>query len=923
MSACSSRLRLTFLVSCFMLWTGWQPSVAQTGGSARSDALRERAEKRFGDGDYAGALNDYESAYRTALPKDRARAANLCVDISTVFHVRGDFVTGKEVCRRGLRLIQDEAGIPDSVRYKLAASLGEMYHGLFVHDSAHYYFRESLSLYQRHPELARQIPDYVAFGLNNHAMLYLLENNDAQAEVMLENAIGVYRRQNNREQMAVLISSLAGYLHQTGRYEQAIAKRQEALSLMGGSHPQRISVMLGLAWDYFAVGRIRDAGQTLREAQKLPAGNPASAARVYYGLARCEMADLRPDRAEKLLSDGMALLRKNNISRGELMGLFHLEMARADEKRGNSRKALRWLQQGLAATHTSFRGETDAENPEFEGSLSESTAFQLLWYKARLLEGMARTENSSERLKTSLATYMALIRFRNKMLTRLDRLETRTLVTDRQNDLFGETLDICHRLWLQTRNPWYQAVFFSALENSRASALVIGLLDRRIKPQTLPDSLLDQERKLQRSITREKSRMLSGTGASDQLKKKEFELVRFQDTYRRLYPAYYQAHYAQERLTLDSLRRLLQPDQTYLDYFIGKEAVFAACVSRNGVSIHRLAIPASVLRKEVSDWGRQVYEDPGFGAYEGTETGIRLYRHLLAPFGKLLQPKLLIARSGELNKLPFDVLQAGPDASSFVGRTHRVSYVHAATVHFSPVGKEKRQTSWLTFAPFSEKIPESPWRPLRTPEPLPGGEKVKAGREATKEAFLHLAGGQGVLHLATHAVASADTAHPSFVAFYPEKDYRLSAQEIMQTDLSGSRLTILGACQGGEGVLSPAEGVQSLAYSFAYAGCPSVASTVWVANDETTAFLTGRFARYCREGLDLDEALFRARADYAGSELGRKYDHPFYWANLVLWGPVDPLPASSGFAAWWLAGLIPVLAGGLAWRKRKYGHFFR
>lgn len=67
----------------------------------------------------------FERARNLALMQGQTdRAANIRVDEATAWYTHGDYRRATSVCRAGLRLTP----LADSSRFKLWASLGEMYH---------------------------------------------------------------------------------------------------------------------------------------------------------------------------------------------------------------------------------------------------------------------------------------------------------------------------------------------------------------------------------------------------------------------------------------------------------------------------------------------------------------------------------------------------------------------------------------------------------------------------------------------------------------------------------------------------------------------------------------------------------------------------------------------------------------------------
>src|SRR4029077_12360043 len=120
---------------------------------------------------------------------------------------------------------------------------------------------------------------------------------------------------------------------------------------------------------------------------------------------------------------------------------------------------------------------------------------------------------------------------------------------------------------------------------------------------------------------------------------------------------------------------------------------------------------------------------------------------------------------------------------------------------------------------------------------LPG--KKLSGSEAVKDQFILLSGQYPVIHLATHAIANDTNLLGSYIEFYGlKKDadtgHRLYEQEVYTLDLKTARLVILSACETGNGLLINGEGVISLSRAFSYAGCKTVITSLWKADELST-----------------------------------------------------------------------------------------
>ena len=104
-------------------------------------------------------------------------------------------------------------------------------------------------------------------------------------------------------------------------------------------------------------------------------------------------------------------------------------------------------------------------------------------------------------------------------------------------------------------------------------------------------------------------------------------------------------------------------------------------------------------------------------------------------------------------------------------------------------------------------------------------------------------------------------------------------------------LVTLSACNTGTGKLHKGEGVMSLSRAFAYAGCPSIITSLWQAQDRSTATLMKYFYEYLSEGKNKAEALTLAKIRYL-NESDKVKSLPFFWAGFILVGDDAPLKKS-------------------------------
>jgi CHAT domain-containing protein len=458
----------------------------------------------------------------------------------------------------------------------------------------------------------------------------------------------------------------------------------------------------------------------------------------------------------------------------------------------------------------------------------------------------------------------------------------------------------------------------------------------------IPAALLRDERNLKRNIAALNLKMMEEDDPArkkkyrDYQRENEMKLARTLKEFEKN-KQYYQLKYDTSPITVSGIQKGLDRETALVEYFVGKKNLFVFVVTATGFEARQLGLTERFNR----DWQvlyEALYRATPSHRYQGDAPAYSLYQQLLAPVADLLAGKqrLIIIPDKELCYLPFEALVWEPKTTRYLLQEYTISYAYSGkllrqTDHHSRLGRE---ASILAMAPFSnENDSEAP----NSREPQLGadrlsplyasagevkqiGGKVYLGSHATKQQLLQQASQYNIIHLATHAKADIRNPLHSFIAFYPQPGlpggYRLYVPEIYNLRLDKLKLIVLSACETGGGQLVKGEGIMSLARAFAYAGCPSTVTTLWKAEDKTSAYISKRMYDHLKAGKPKDFALRLAKLDYLESQTNWRRRSPVYWANFIFIGDQAPVYPNYAFLWWGLGGLAAAGAGWVIFKIR-------
>ncbi|GAB4000521.1 CHAT domain-containing protein [Spirosoma daeguense] len=914
---------------------------------ALSDKYRQRAEDWYAESQYDSATKYYKKAYELVRHSDPVRAANLCVDLSSIDYMKGHNRVATDRCIRGLNHIGKLKSAPDSVRFKLFSGLGTYYIPLYRQDSALYYFRKADVLLEQNPRIEAQIPLYVLYHFNNQGSWFFKLGNYSRSLTYLDRARKVATSYNWAEDIAFIESNIAECCDLMGELNNSLNHRQLANQFYHKQDLQKCKTLSGIGWALYKLNRTQDALTYYSKAEQLmhtlrsgkhTTDYTSDQIHLWRMISTCYRALNQLPTASQYIKRALQLNQKQPQHLGGLLARVLIEQGEIYEAQQQPEKALAVYQAALRAVcRDTSRLMHYWQNPSPENSSDESTLLSAATHKANLLAKLYKATPDRTYQQAAIATYRFAISLQQRIRHGIDTDQSQVIFSAQQHELMPNAIATTFDAYQQQPTAELRAILLQFFEEAQAGSLREALHLNTIKPQTIPATLLDREQQLKTRISYLKKQPPTDSTARDELTAKQIQWHQLVETFRQDYPAYYQLNYQTNTLTPQNLQQKLDPQTAYVAYVRQGNNLYILTATNQSIDVIRKPLNSARFDQQLARLKQQLYTDPVLRQYEGAAYAAEIYATCIEPIRAKLTGKtrLVVCRDWSFNFLPFEVLETGRQAQDYLYKHMAIAYSFSAQSVFAPTSRPISLNPVLTIAPFARPLAvgkaanrQGNTQTLASSEVEArtiGGD-VLLGSSASLANFLKTNLERNIIFFATHAATDDVNPANSYIAFYPGESDKLYADDIYNLSLSATGLVVLGACETGSGRSMKGEGILSLARAFAYAGCPAVVTTLWKANDETTSFLSIRLHHYVSEGMPVDIALQRARQDFFESPLRAKYNHPYYWANYTLLGQRDAVMAGNYWSQpiWWIviAGLIGALliwqrADVLRWLKSK------
>jgi CHAT domain-containing protein len=576
--------------------------------------------------------------------------------------------------------------------------------------------------------------------------------------------------------------------------------------------------------------------------------------------------------------------------------------------------------------------------------LSSSPYLNALHFRGASLFNLSRQKNSDiVTIEKSYSDYHHLLQLHEKMFREHGFEESKiTSLKSIRNDL-ESIFEVGYALYELTKENSYLEDLFSFSEKSKAYMLKNYISDEQAKRISgIPEVMIEKARIMKKEIdTLQYSmdqRALQNIYAPDELivnriLQKQEEYDNYIQMLEKKYPEYAQLKNRGTTISVYTVQKHLQPDQSLIEYFFTDTAFFSFYIDKDTILLTYQKV-SDKLYQQVMEY-RRYFDDLTFNKMnsqnikEFIKKSYTLYSLTLKPIeDRIFKKRLIIIPDEALSLIPFETLiQKPPDSLEhttlkklpFLIMNNPVCYLYSASQISTRSKTHFKVIDYAGFAPtYTNLNSDSVTQNTGIPEPLPGAvdEVMTANRyfrgrvyidpEINKDIYFKESRKRIILHLAMHALLDSIEPMNSKFIFSPAIDLdekQLHAYEIYARKIVAS-LVVLSACNTGMGEMNEGEGIFSIARAYLLAGVQNVLYTQWSISDRSSTQLMDRFYFYLSHGVPTDIALQKAKIDFILQGDPVK-TIPYYWAGYMIMGTPIRLPSQNIIL--FLAGLCALV----------------
>ncbi|MEL6592324.1 MAG: tetratricopeptide repeat protein, partial [Bacteroidota bacterium] len=407
-----------------------------------------------------------------------------------------------------------------------------------------------------------------------------------------------------RSNLAKAINKLGKAVRLQKKYVEALSYYQQVDSLyrflkIDKVYKSRIDCAHSMAYCYLGLGQTSSASSQLDIALSLQSGREAYQEEVREEiLGEIAFSEGANNQARSHLQKALEISQQKKKPSENLIRLIQ-RLAEVQLQDGNKLAAQKQLEEGIRLIASG--DATQAEN-----FIYPSLGIPLLAQIARLQTEMGKDE--PVRLDSALQLYQrlqSLVRYHRNSF-RADN--SRLFLASETLPIYEQAIALCYQLYQQKKSAYYLEEAFAFSELGKATLLQESLKsDAAGQHLSVPDSLRQQERKLQRDIAFYKEQLFllppETTNESDSSQQAIWEKKVFalENDYLALtkrleleYPAYYQTKYSFTTPTISQVQAYLGAGQMLFEYYWGDSDLYVFRIRKSELALQQLPIDAKL-----------------------------------------------------------------------------------------------------------------------------------------------------------------------------------------------------------------------------------------------------------------------------------------------------------------------------------------
>ncbi len=811
--------------------------------------------------------------------------------------------------------------LPDSILFRLLLSAGNVHYTKASFDSAVFYFSWAEKIIDKYPSAGLAGDLYNSLGA-----LYSEAGNYAESGVYFNKALEITKQRHPElgDAIFAMSANIASAVRLAGYPDSALTLYKKLLN----SAKPSLAIVNNIGGIYLTKNQPDSALHYLQISKNI---SGYYAINIHNAMAQAYMLKKDTTGADEQLKIATDLYASSGASknyffagtqkyRGDLCMLEH----KPDE-------ALRHYQQALIQYDDKFNDSDVYQNPgNFVGDFASYNLFDALTAKANCFAIIYKRNKEDRTLKAAITTYDSAFALADYIKKSIDNDEARLFIADKVFNAYNNAVDFLLNANSQS-DPKQLTHALEWISKSRATSLAISLKENTIKRYAgLPDSLLQKEKNTKLAISRMKLQLRQSKDTASQnvllssINTASLELQKIDNSFKQ-FPNYYKQKFAADNIDISSIQKNVLDEKTSaICYFSDVDKMYVFVITHNTINEYAIGND-SLLQKNIEAYQNQLTTIKA-GKFYNDKAAKYLYDKLVKPLINDLQnsTSIIIIPSQSLINIPFESLQSND--GKYLIQNYAITYQYALSF-LQKTNTVFNDKGAVAFAPFADERKNSNFNqlPFSSQEIASFSQSSKEiDSAATKKEFVSAASDATVIHLATHAVVDFSEPENSFIAFYEQNNqdtsYKLFAHEVYNLQLPKTQLVFLSACETGSGKVSQSEGALSLSRAFAFAGCPNIVTSLWKAEDKSTAYLSEKFYSYLRKGYSYAQALQKAKTDLLQDETMTQFHSPPYWSHLIFIGDVQE--EKSSFWLWAIvAGIVVIAAFLIGYKYRRILRF--